>query len=140
MKKFSYEANGYNRREVIEFIDYVIHETELLIDKIKEQRKTIDELNYELQQYREQEDKYIDIINSALKRSNTIKEIAEYEADTIISTAKNDASRILNDALENAKEIDDKKVVLEDIINNYKNKLELLMEEQKTVLNKLDEE
>ena len=37
MEKFSYEANGYNRREVNQFISDVISQTEGIIKKCKMQ-------------------------------------------------------------------------------------------------------
>ena len=41
MEKFSYEANGYNRREVSDFVNDVITQTEGIIEKCKDQRTEI---------------------------------------------------------------------------------------------------
>jgi len=139
MKKFSYEANGYNRSEVIDFIDYVINETEFLIKKIKQQSTEIDELKNKLQNYREQEDKYTDIVNSALDKCNTITEVAEYKAECIINDAKEDASKILNDTLKRAELIEKKKTIMENSFNKYKDKLRNLIDEENTVLDKIDD-
>ena len=38
MRKFSYEANGYNKSEVMDFVDYVIDETKNTI-KIEDENK-----------------------------------------------------------------------------------------------------
>ena len=41
MEKFSYEANGYNRNEVNQFIIDVIKETEGIMTKVKSQNNEI---------------------------------------------------------------------------------------------------
>ena len=138
MKKFSYEANGYNRSEVIDFIDYVINETEFLIKKIKQQGVEIDELNNKLQKYREQEERYTNIINDALKKCNTITEVAEYKAECIIRDAKDDASKILNDTLKRAELIEKKKNIIKDSIDDYRDRLKNLIGEGNTVLDEIE--
>ena len=49
MEKFSYEANGYNRGEVNNFVKEVIKETEDIINKLNEQDITIENLKKELE-------------------------------------------------------------------------------------------
>ena len=42
MDKFSYEANGYNRKEVNQFIGDVIVQTESIIQRVKNQNTEIE--------------------------------------------------------------------------------------------------
>ena len=51
MEKFSYEANGYNRVEVNQFVSDVIKQTEGIITKCREQRENINNLKSELDDY-----------------------------------------------------------------------------------------
>ena len=52
MEKFSYEANGYNRREVNQFISDVITQTEGIISKCKAQSADIEKMKAELEHYK----------------------------------------------------------------------------------------
>ena len=52
MEKFSYEANGYNRNEVNQFIIDVIKETEGIMTKVKSQNNEISSLKRELEHYK----------------------------------------------------------------------------------------
>ena len=51
MEKFSYEANGYNRSEVNQFVGDVIRETEGIITRVKKQNAEIEDLKKELMHY-----------------------------------------------------------------------------------------
>ena len=48
MEKFSYEANGYNRQEVNQFVSDVIVKTEDIIKKCKAQGEMVDKLKANL--------------------------------------------------------------------------------------------
>ena len=48
MEKFSYEANGYNRNQVNQFVEEVITQTEGIIKRCKEQKNEIENLRQEL--------------------------------------------------------------------------------------------
>jgi len=125
MRKFSYEANGYNRSEVIEFVDYCIDETKRLVSIINKQEDEIKKLHGELDKNNED--------------ASTIREMAEYEADGIIRDAKEYASLILNDTLQRAEILDKKNKLLKDSINKYKDYLSMIIEEYKSVLEKIDD-
>lgn len=125
MRKFSYEANGYKKSEVIEFVDYVIEETKRLVLIINKQEDEIKELHKELD--KKDED------------ANTVREMAEYEADGIINDAKEYASLILNDTLRRAEIVENNNKILEDSINKYKKELKYMIKEYETVLNRIDD-
>ena len=124
MRKFSYEANGYNRSEVIEFVDYCIDETKRLVSIINKQEDEIKKLHGELDKNNED--------------ASTIREMAEYEADGIIRDAKEYASLILNDTLQRAEVLENKNKILEDSINKHKNDLNMIIDEYKSVLERID--
>ena len=75
MEKFSYEANGYNRNEVNNFVGDVITQTEGIIQKCKEQREEIRKLKEELKHYREIENSLKDAVMRAEMAGDNIKKI-----------------------------------------------------------------
>jgi cell division septum initiation protein DivIVA len=124
MRKFSYEANGYKKSEVIEFVDYVLDETKRLVSIINKQDEELKKLHEELDKNNED--------------ASTIREMAEYEADGIIGDAKEYASLILNDTLQRAEVLENKNKILEDSINKHKDNLNMIIDEYKSVLEKID--
>ena len=125
MEKFSYEANGYNRREVNQFVGTVIVETEAIIDRVKQQEKTIDALHNEIERHKEFENN----LRGALRELERRKE-GTFSEEAILSNAKEDASVILQDALDRAGEIERQRVRIEKNMEVFKKKLRLLVEEQ----------
>ena len=126
MKKFSNEANGYNREEVNQFVREVVEETEDMVGKYKQQEQRINALQEEVSHYKE------------LQAS--IKEVMEKERERqIIMDAKADASEIINDALRRAEEVDAQRKLLERNIEIFKKKLKLILEQQRAIVEKIDE-
>ena len=117
MEKFSYETNGYNRREVNNFVNEVITQTEGIVKKCKEQRNEIEKLKEELKHYRNLESSLKDAIIRAEEAGDNIKRMAREESNMIVTDAKNNASRIVNEALLRAEKIEIKAETLE---NNIK--------------------
>ena len=95
MEKFSYEANGYNRNEVNQFVSDVIRETEGIITRVRKQNSEIDELKKELQHYREIENQLKSAIIQAEATGDNIKKMAREESEMIVTDAKHNASRIM---------------------------------------------
>lgn len=139
MDKFSFEANGYNRSEVNNFIQTVIVETEKLLNKVDEQKQEIQELRKELNYYKRVEDTLVNTINKAEETSENIKRISREESELIISKAKNNASRIINEALLSTEKLENDKNILEKNITILKGKLKVILEQQKVVLDALEE-
>jgi len=138
MEKFSYEANGYNRSEVNEFIGEVIKETEGIIARVKSQRDEITELKKELEGYRSKEETLQHAIMKAEETSDNIKKMAREEGELIISDAKNNASRIINDALLKAEKVEAERELLEKNMKIFKRKLKLIMEQQMAVVEEIE--
>ena len=119
MEKFSYETNGYNRREVNNFVNEVITQTEGIVKKCKEQRNEI-------------------AIIRAEEAGDNIKRMAREESNMIVTDAKNNASRIVNEALLRAEKIEIKAETLENNIKIFKRKLKLIMEQQMAVVEEIE--
>ena len=72
MEKFSYEANGYNRNEVNQFIGDVITQTEGIITRCKNQTMEIERLKAELEHYKTLEDTLNNLFISNTTSSNSL--------------------------------------------------------------------
>ena len=138
MEKFSYEANGYNRNEVNNFVGDVITQTEGIIQKCKEQREEIRKLKEELKHYREIENSLKDAVMRAEMAGDNIKKMAREESNMLITDAKNNASRIVNEALLKAEIIETKADTLEHNIKVLKRKLKLIIEQQLAVVEEIE--
>ena len=108
MEKFNYEPNGYNRKEVNQFISDVIDQTSGIVkkyteqkEKIKQQEAEISKLREEVEHYHRIESNLKDTIIRAEHTADHIKYLAEQDSDIIVKDAKNSASRIVNEALIN---------------------------------------
>lgn len=138
MEKFSYEANGYNRNEVNQFIIDVIKETEGIMTKVKSQNNEISSLKRELEHYKNLENTLKNAIIKAEETSDNIKRIAREESEMIITDAKHNANRIVNEALLKAEKIENKSEILEKNVKIFKRKLKIIMEQQIAVVDEIE--
>lgn len=138
MEKFSYEANGYNRNEVNQFVSDVIRETEGIITRVRKQNTEIEELKKELQHYREQENNLKNAIIQADMTSDNIKKMAREERNMIVNDAKHNASRIVNEALLRAEKIELQADTLERNMRIFKKKLKSIMEQQMAIVEEIE--
>lgn len=138
MEKFSYEANGYNRVEVNQFVNDVITQTEGIITKCREQRVQIDKLKSELEHYKNLERTLNLAIIKAEETADNIKKVARDESQMIVEDAKHNASRIVNEALLKADKIQTKADTLEQNVKIFKRKLKLIMEQQLAVVDEIE--
>ena len=76
MEKFSYEANGYNRQEVNQFVNDVIAQTEGIIKKCRAQGEAADKLKVELEHYKRMETTLQTAILKAEETGDNIKRMA----------------------------------------------------------------
>ncbi len=138
MEKFSYEANGYNRSEVNQFISDVITQTEGIITKCRAQSAEIEKLKAELEHYKSLEDTLKTAIIRAEETSDNIKRMAREESEMIVTDAKHNANRIVNDALLRAEKIENNAEILEKNMRIFKRKLKLIMEQQMAVVEEIE--
>lgn len=88
MEKFSYEANGYNRQEVNQFVNDVIAQTEGIIKKCRAQGEALDKLKVELEHYKRMETTLQTAILKAEETGDNIKRMAREEHEMIVRDAK----------------------------------------------------
>ena len=139
MEKFSREPDGYNKKEVNKFIDDVIVQTEAVITRVKSQQDEIKSLKKELEHYKRIEETLKSALLNAEKASNDIKQNAIEESKIIVMDAKRNASHIVNDALMRAEKIEIKADTLERNIIVFKRKLKLIIDQQLSVVEDIDE-
>ena len=138
MEKFSYETNGYNRREVNDFVNEVIRETEGIITKVRNQTNELAELRKELEHYKSLEGSLQQAIRKAEETSNAMKQVAYEEKEAILENAKHNASRIVNEALLKADKIDHEREQIEKNMRIFKKKLRLIVEQQMAVVGEIE--
>lgn len=160
MEKFGYEANGYNRNEVNQFIDNVVKETEEIILKAQRQAKEIEELKKELDYYKEvvkemektkeklkkeeppKEEKSnseSNAINISDEIKNEIIRLAKEESEIIVTDAKHNASRIVNEALLKAEQIEVKTDLIESKLKILKRKMHNVIAQQQAVVEEVED-
>ena len=120
-------------------IDYVIVQTEGIIERVKKQSKEIKELKEELEKYKRMEDTLKSSMYKAEVASNNIKKQAIDEGKMIVEDAKRNASRIVNDALIRSEKIELKADTLERNVRIFKKKLKLIVEQQLAVVDEIEE-
>ena len=138
MDKFSYEANGYNRKEVNQFIGDVIVQTESIIERVKSQNTEIEKLRAELEHYKSIEDTLKKAIIKAEETGDSIRRMARDESESIVTDAKHNASRIVNEALLKAERIENNAELLEKNMKIFKRKLKVIMEQQMAVVEEIE--
>ena len=138
MEKFSYEANGYNRNEVNQFVGDVIRETEGIITRVKKQNAEIEDLKKELEHYKVMEDTLKSAIMKAEETGDNIKKMAREERDMILTDAKHNASRIVNEALLKAEKIESQADLIERNMRIFKRKLKAIVEQQVAIVDEIE--
>lgn len=139
MEKFNYEVNGYNKAEVNRFVDDVIVQTEAVIKRVRTQSSEITKLRDEITRYRRQEETLRNALIKAEEASVNIKRQAFDESKIVVEEARKNASRVINDALLRAERIELKADNLERNIRIFKKKLKLVIEQQLTVIDEIEE-
>ena len=138
MDNFTNVQDGYNKRQVNDFVDYVIKKTEENILTIKKQKDEIESLKLENQRLKQLENSYVYIQNKIEDTANEIKANAKYEADLIIKEAKDNASMIVNDALLKSKRIKEEKESLEKSVELYKRNIKRAMKQQLEIMEDIE--
>ncbi len=139
MDHFSLEENGYNRSEVNTFLSNVIKQTNDLIEKCRIQTEEIERLKKDLIIYKDRENSINEIISKAEIECDNLRQKARDEREIIINDAKYDASLIVNEALLRAQKIEESTKLLESNIKIFKTKLRLLVEQQKDIVEEIEE-
>lgn len=146
MEKFNYELNGYNRKEVNQFISDVIDQTSGIVKKYTDQKETIKKQATEISKLKEELNHYHEIesdLKDALIRAETtadhIKYLARQDSDIIIKDAKNSASRIVNEALIKSQKIENQTDIASKNLKIFKRKLKIIMEQQMAIVDEIED-
>lgn len=137
--RFNDEEYGYSKVEVNKFVDDVIDHTESMLERIKKQQVQISDLKAEVEKYKKLESSLQQSILASEEASSNIKRQAVEEGKNIIMDARRDASRIVNDALLRAEKIEIKADTLERNMRIFKRKLRLIVDQQLSVIDEIDE-
>ena len=127
-KKFSKQMmNGYSVEEVDDFLDDLTEDYTKNYKEVSELRNKVEELNNSLEHYKSIESTLQNTLVMAQTTAEDIKNVAQKQADQIVSEAKGTAQKRV-DALDN--EIIAKTKELEDVkkqFDIYKAKMESLL-------------
>ena len=99
MKKFETVFRGYDKAQVQMFLDEVIKNYEILLEKSKRTEAENLKLKTENEYYKKIEDTMNRAIYNAENMGDQIKTSARKEAETLMLEARHNANRIINDAL-----------------------------------------
>ena len=134
-KKFSKQMmNGYSVEEVDDFLDDLTEDYTKNYKEVSELRNKVEELNNSLEHYKSIESTLQNTLVMAQTTAEDIKNVAQKQADQIVSEAKGTAQKRV-DALDN--EIIAKTKELEDVKKHfdiYKAKMESLLISQLELL------
>jgi cell division initiation protein len=139
MDKFTITEKGYSVKEVNDFIDNVIAQTESMLGKMKKQQRDVIFLQKQIESYQKLENELKSALVRAEHSKDDIIKQAQIEKDTIIEDAKKNASRIVNDALLRAEKVELKTETLERNMKIFKKKLKLVVEQQLAVIDEIEE-
>ena len=139
MDKFTITEKGYSVKEVNDFIDNVITQTESMLEKMKKQQKDVIFLQKQIESYQKLENELKSALVRAEHSKDDIIKQAQVEKDAIIEDAKKNASRIVNDALLRAEKVEIKTETLERNMKIFKKKLKLVVEQQLAVIDEIEE-
>lgn len=139
MDKFTITDRGYSVPEVNKFIDNVITQTESMLEKMKKQQREIEIMKKQLDNYKKVEQDLKTALFRAEQSSTDIKKAAYDEKNVIIEEARRNASRIVNEALLRAERIEFRADTLERNMRIFKKKLKLVVEQQLSVIDEIEE-
>ena len=138
MKKFDTVFRGYDKAQVQSFLDDVIKNYELLLEKSRkteeENKKLVEQIAY----YQRIEDTMNRAIYTAEAAGDQIKSSARKEANSLINEARRNANRIINDALLKAERAQNHAEQLKRNTNILKRRLRQIIENQLEVIEEMD--
>lgn len=140
-KKFSKQmVNGYNVDEVDDFLDELTVDYEKMYKEISEARARIEELNNNLEKYKNIETTLQSTLMMAQTTAEDVKSVAQKEAEQIIKGAQSEAKASIEEL---NSQILLKKRDLEDVkkqVDVYKAKMEALLISQLEMLKDVNKE
>ena len=139
MIKFRTNIYGFNKSDVIKFVNEVADEYESIYNKLKNATIQIESLNKELERYKDLEKTLNDTLLLAQETSANAQKAAYAQSKLIIEDAKNNASKIVNNSLIKAQNIEREAEELQRKVISYKKRFIALVESQVDEMDKFDE-
>ena len=140
-KKFSKRRlSGYDVEEVDEFLDDLTNDYEKIYKEATESRAVIDELNNNLEKYKNIETTLQSTLMMAQSTAEDVKSVAQKEADQIIKEAQTEAKKSIEEL---NTQITIKQHELEEVkkqIDVYKAKMEALLISQLELLKDMNKD
>ena len=138
MDNFTNTPLGYDKKEVNDFVDYVIKRTEDNILTIKKQKDEIEFLKRENERLKRLEESFSYVQSQIENVASEIKSNAKYEAELIIKEAKDNASSIVNDALLKTEKLNNEREILVNSVLSFKKKVRSAISEQVNILDEIE--
>ncbi len=148
MERFNRSIRGYDPDEVNEFLDKVIDNVEKIISETKNKDSKIEELeskllnydnlNAQLEHYKNTEETLNRAIYMAQKTSDQMRLAAQKEREAIVEEAKRNANRIVNEALLKAEKTESEAHMLRRNVNVFKRRLKEIVEAQLEVVEEIE--
>ena len=138
MKKFDTVFRGYDRIQVQSFLDDVIKNYEMLLEKSKKTEEENKKLVNQIEYYKKIEDTMNRAIYNAESVGDQIKSSARKEAEVLVTEARHNANRIINDALLKAEKAQNHADQLKRNTNMLKRRLRQIIENQLLVIEEID--
>lgn len=139
MKQFKTGFNGYDKKEVANFVNEVTTQFESMLNNLKIKDNEINTLKEKLSYYQNMESTLNKAVMVADEASNQIKRLAREESTSILDEAKRNASRIINDALLRGEKADTEAQMLKRRISVFKKRLRMIIEDQLNEIDEIDE-
>lgn len=139
MKNFDTVFRGYDKNQVIKYIDELILSYENLLNKSKNTEETSRLLEEKLKYYKNIENALNRAIFTAENAGDQIKRAARTEAQSIVDEAKRNANRIINDALTRSSKIQESSDRLKRNVDIYKRRLKAVVESQLNAIDEIEE-
>ena len=138
MKQFETVFRGYDKHQVQQFLDDVIKNYEVLLEKSKKTEEQNRKLVTEIEYYKKIEDTMNRAIYNAENMGDQIKSSARKEAEALVSEARHNANRIINDALLKAEKAQNHADQLKRNTNVLKRRLKQIIESQLEVIEEIE--
>ena len=138
MKKFNTVFRGYDKLQVQRFLDDVIKNYEVLLEKSKKTEEENKRLVNQIEYYQKIEDTMNRAIYNAENVGDQIKSSARKEAEALVTEARHNANRIINDALLKAEKAQNHADQLKRNTNMLKRRLRQIIENQLLVIEEID--
>lgn len=139
MDRFHTAFNGYNKKEVNQFVSDVVVRVENMINREKLKDEKIKTLTEQVARYKNMENTLNRVVIVAEEAGHQIKKNAQNESEMILEEARKNANRIVNDALVKAEEAQREAETLKRNIAACKRKIKDALENQIRELDKFDE-